>query len=230
MAAGIYVETRVHADDDTLWHRTQDADQHTRWDLRFTTIADVTAQTADAPRTFRYDLRLPGLTISGTGTTVGERRRPDGTLTSALRFGSPHPLSLVRSGSGWWRYVPTDDGTRFLTGFDYEPGWAALGPLVDRAGFRAAVGWGTAWSFDRLRLWLDDGVAPETAARRWLADTGLRAAALAVGAHRRGLLGVVLAAAAVLAPAAPGVPRARRCLRTPPDRLARTPPSTMEQL
>jgi uncharacterized membrane protein YphA (DoxX/SURF4 family) len=27
--------------------------------------------------------------------------------------------------------------------------------------FRPLFGWATAWSFDRLRLWLEDGVAPE---------------------------------------------------------------------
>lgn len=231
MGAAIFVETTVHADAGTLWHRTQDAAQHTRWDLRFTTIDDVTAQSPGAPRTFRYDLRLPGLTISGTGTSIGERRRPDGTLTSALAFGSPHPLSLVRRGKGWWRYVPDPaGGTRFLTGFDYDPGWGAPGRLVDRAGFRVLVGWGTAWSFDRLRLWLDDGVAPEDAARRWLLDTGLRVGALGLAARRGGPVGAVLAAAAVAAPALPGVPRARRCLRRPPDRLARTAPSTVADL
>lgn len=182
MTGQIYVETVVQGDRELLWHRSQDAAQHTRWDLRFTRITDVTAQTDGAPRSFSYELRLPGLVVGGTGTSVGERRRPDGTLTSALRFASPHPLSLVRSGSGWWRYVPcTDDqggagGTRFLTGYDYTPGWGRLGAVVDRAGFRALVGWMTAYSFDRLRLWLDEGVAPDVAARRWALDTGLRAA------------------------------------------------------
>lgn len=174
--------------------------------------------------------------VGGTGTSVGERRRPDGTLTSALRFASPHPLSLVRSGSGWWRYVPcTDDqggagGTRFLTGYDYAPGWGRLGAVVDRAGFRALVGWMTAYSFDRLRLWLDEGVAPDVAARRWALDTGLRAAVVAVAARRRDTLGAVLLALAALALDVPGTPRARRCLRTPPDRLARTAPSTLATL
>lgn len=230
MSGQISVESIVQAEKDVLWQRTQDAAEHTRWDLRFTRITDVTAQTEGAPRSFSYELRLPGLVVGGTGTSVGERRRPDGTLTSALRFASPHPLSLVRSGSGWWRTVPTEHGTRFLTGYDYTPGWGRPGAVVDRAGFRALVGWMTAYSFDRLRLWLDEGVAPDVAARRWALDTGLRATAVAVAARRRGPLGVALLALAALAPDVPGTPRARRCLRTPPDPLARTAPSTLATL
>ena len=233
MPGQIYVETMVHAADEELWHRTQDADQHTRWDLRFTRISDVTEQTVGAPRTFAYELRLPGLVVGGTGTSVGERVRPDGTRTSALRFASPHPLSLVRSGSGWWRYVPDGrGGTRFLTGYDYTPGWGRLGTVVDRSGFRALVGWMTAWSFDRLRLWLDEGVTPKSAVRRWTLDTALRAATVAVATRRRGVLGAGLTALALLAPDVPGTPRARRCLRTPPgsDPHARSAPSTLSTL
>ena len=36
---------------------------------------------------------------------------------------------------------------------------------MDRLAFRPLIGWATAWSFDRLRLWLEDGVAPEHALR-----------------------------------------------------------------
>ncbi len=230
MSGQIHVETIVQAGKDVLWHRTQDAAEHTWWDLRFIRITDVTAQTERTSRSFSYELRLPGLVVGCTGTSVGERRRPDATLASALRFASPHPLSLVRSGSGWWRYVPTVHGTRFLTGYDYAPGRGRLGAVVDRAGFRALVGWMTAYSFDRLRLWRDEGVAPDAAARRWTLDTGLRATAVAVAARRRDPLGLALLALAELAPDVPGTPRARRCLRTPPDRLARTAPSTLATL
>src|SRR4051812_21246585 len=172
--SAIYVEARVRADLNRLWAATQDAAAHTRWDLRFTEIIDVAGRTPDSPREFRYVLRLPGRAIAGTGTSVGERRRPDGTCTSALRFRSSDPLSLIRHGSGWWRYVPTEDGTRFLTGYDYVPGWGRLGEVVDRVVFRRLVGWATAWSFDRLRLWVDEGVAPETALRLAILDAGVR--------------------------------------------------------
>jgi DoxX-like family len=57
--------------------------------------------------------------------------------------------------------VPTDDGVRFLTRFDYLTRWGRLGERVDRMVFRPLFGWATAWSFDRLRLWLEDGSPPE---------------------------------------------------------------------
>lgn len=227
----LYVETRLRSGMDGLWNATQDASAHTRWDLRFTRILDVTPQSGDAPRAFRYELRLPGRTIAGTGTSLGERHRPDGSATSALRFGSPDPLSLIAQGSGWWRYVPTPEGTRFLTGYDYEPGWGVLGRGVDRLVFRRLLGWATAWSFDRLRLWCDEGVPPERALRRGVADAALRVAgatAATIGVRRRSPL--VLAGLLLLAPPLPGAPRAGRCLRQPPDRLGRTAPESLATL
>jgi hypothetical protein len=57
--------------------------------------------------------------------------------------------------------VPTDDGIRFLTRYDYRPRWGRVGELVDRVAVRRIFGWGTAWSFDRLRIWLEEGTSPE---------------------------------------------------------------------
>jgi hypothetical protein len=128
--------------------------------------------------------------------------------------------------------VPTEQGTRFLTGYDYEPGWGAVGRVVDRVVFRRALGWATAWSFDRLRLWRDEGVPPETALRRAVAGRRRAGRAVAVALHgaRRRRPALLLAAAALLAPPLPGAPRAGRCLRTPPDRLGRTAPDTLATL
>jgi hypothetical protein len=57
--------------------------------------------------------------------------------------------------------VPTEDGVRFLTQYDYEPRFGVAGRAVDGLLFRPLLGWATAWSFDRLRLWLEDGIPPE---------------------------------------------------------------------
>lgn len=57
--------------------------------------------------------------------------------------------------------MPTDDGIRFLTRYDYRPRWGRAGELVDRVAVRPIFGWGTAWSFDRLRIWLEEGTSPE---------------------------------------------------------------------
>jgi hypothetical protein len=67
----LYVETLVRSGADGLWEATQDAASHTRWDLRFTRIVELTPQTDAAPCAFRYELRLPGRTVAGTGTSVG---------------------------------------------------------------------------------------------------------------------------------------------------------------
>jgi len=151
----IYVETLIRADPQTVWRSTQDPALHQRWDLRFTEINPT------GGGRFRYATRILGLTVTGIGTHAGERRRTDGSRTSALRFASADPLSLIRSGSGYWRYIPTGDGTRFVTGFDYSTRWGAVGAIADLV-FRPLFGWATAWSFDRLRLWLEDGIPPET--------------------------------------------------------------------
>ncbi|MGW2300158.1 hypothetical protein [Streptomyces sp. NPDC001809] len=224
---GLYIETRVRADLETLWERTQDPDRHQRWDLRFTEIAYLPG-TEDRPRHFRYATRvLPFLVVAGTGVSAGERHRAGGDRVSALRFSSPHPLSLIAEGSGYWRYVPTPDGVRFLTGYDYRPRWGRPGHLADRLVFRPLMGWATAWSFDRLRLWCERGITPERSRNRWLLELLARALLVAAplvllppAAAPLAALGLVLPllVLAVLAPPSPWTPAARRCLRTPPAR------------
>lgn len=233
---GLYIEAHIRGDLDTLWARTQDPAQHQRWDLRFTSI-DPLPSAEGEPRRFRYATRvLPFLTVAGTGVSAGEKERPDGTRTSALRFASPHPLSPLAEGSGYWRYVPAADGVRFLTGYDYRTRWGPLGTLADRLVLRPLMGWATAWSFDRLRLWLERGITPERALRHWLAESAVRALVLLAACcgtvcgarvdttgplaplalYSAPVLAVLAALSAVFAPPLPGTPAARRCVRTPP--------------
>ncbi len=106
---------------------------------------------------FRYERRIPLHTIAGTGTSLGERTRPDGTRTSALRFTTGDRLTPLGEGRGYWRYLPTESGTTFITGFDYAPGW---GRFLDALVSRPLIGWMTAWSFDRLRIWAETGTPP----------------------------------------------------------------------
>ncbi len=222
----LYVETLVRAGVADLWRLTQDPDEHQRWDLRFTRIEHVPQAIDDGRRRFRYSVSLlPGLRVEGTGVCAGERLRPDGTRTSVLRFASGQRLSLIRSGTGYWRYVPAREGIRFLTGYDYEPGWGRFGVLADRP-LRPIMGWATAWSFDRLRLWLEDGIPPEKSLRRWAVDAGLRTA-VSAGAWliSSGPLAALLTLAAFRLPARRSVPSARRCLRRPPDRSSGTCPA-----
>ncbi|MEV6873575.1 hypothetical protein [Amycolatopsis sp. NPDC051128] len=152
----VYVETVIRTDLDTLWQHTQDPALHRRWDLRFTEISPIGGRDGH----FRYASRFLGVTVAGVGFSAASRTWPDGSRTSVLRFASADPLSLISAGAGFWRYTPVGDGVRFVTGFDYGTRWGRFGQVADRA-FRPAFGWMTAWSFDRLRLWLETGTPPE---------------------------------------------------------------------
>jgi hypothetical protein len=181
-APAVYVESRMHCALDDLWRLTQDPVQHARWDLRFTSISYIGE---GQPQRFSYRLGP----IAGWGETAGEREREDGGYASALRFGSRSPFSLIEEGSGYWLYLPQPGGhgIRFLTRYDYKVRWGRAGLLVDRLIIRPLIGWATAWSFDRLRLWLEEGVPPERSLR----------AAFSLRTRSR-------------------APSARRCLREPP--------------
>jgi uncharacterized membrane protein YphA (DoxX/SURF4 family) len=162
----IYVETCIRGPLDALWRHTQDPELHARWDLRFTRIAYLPRHD-DQPQRFRYETRIGfGLRIRGEGESTGEREGSVGERTSALRFWSDDPKSLIREGSGYWRYIPTSDGVRFLTWYDYRTRFGPVGRLVDQLLFRPLMGWATAWSFDRLRLWLEKGVDPALSMQR----------------------------------------------------------------
>lgn len=160
VAGPIYVEARIRAPLDDVWEKTQRPELHERWDLRFTSI-EYLPRADGEPQRFRYATRLGfGLRVEGTGESVGGRDGAAGRM-SALTFRSRDRKSLIREGSGYWRYVETGDGVRFLTQYDYEPRWGLAGRVVDRLVFRPLLGWATAWSFDRLRLWLERGIPPE---------------------------------------------------------------------
>ncbi|MFF6857467.1 hypothetical protein ACFY9H_19110 [Streptomyces bacillaris] len=227
---GLYIEALIRTDPELLWERTQEPALHQRWDLRFTEISPLPGDPGEGQR-FRYATRvLPFVTVAGTGTNAGERHRADGERVSALRFASPQRLSLLAEGSGYWRYVPTPDGVRFLTGYDYRTRWGRFGALADRLVFRPLVGWATAWSFDRLRLWCERGITPARSLAYALSEA-LARVALVVAALPLGPA-VVLPASltALLLPPLPVTPAARRCLRRPPGRTAAAPPSLLTRL
>lgn len=220
----IYVEIFVRAPIDTLWDHTHMPALHERWDLRFSRIEYLPKRHPAEPQRFTYTTRIGfGLEISGEGETVGERNLTDGSRSSALKFASRETLSLIREGRGYWKYIPTADGVRFLTWYDYRTRFGAAGALFDRFVFRPLIGWATAWSFDRLRLWLEKRVDPARALRQALVRVALRGtlAALLVyqvvvqaGAPEM-ILAIALAAADSLV--VTDIPSAARCLRQPSE-------------
>lgn len=194
---GIHVEIDIAASMERVWSLTQNPASHPRWDLRFSAITPAESAPDDVQR-FTYERSVLFHTVEGTGVSLGELIRPDGTRTSALRFSTTDRLSPLRSGRGYWRYTPLPNGgIRFVTGYDYDPGWGPIDVIV-----RPMIGWATAWSFDRLRIWAETGIPPE----RWPLSS-------------------------VLACWRTDRPRAARCRRRPPTRHALdSAPATLASL
>ncbi len=159
---GIYVEILIHDELDAVWRLTQEPALHQRWDLRFTRITYLPRPDPAEPQKFLYETRIGfGLAIRGTGESVATRAGQGGDTSSSLKFWSADPKSLIREGSGYWRYVPTPEGLRFFTWYTYSTRFGTAGRLADLV-FRPLMGWATAWSFDRMRLWTETGQTPET--------------------------------------------------------------------
>jgi hypothetical protein len=181
----IYVEILIRAPMDALWAHTQTPVLHERWDLRFSRIDYLPRALDTEPQRFRYTTRIGfGLEVGGEGATAGPRDSADGSRSSALKFCSDAPFSIIREGSGYWKYIPTTEGIRFLTWYDYQTRFGPVGALFDRLIFRPLIGWATAWSFDRLRLWLEQGLNPAHAMRQTLVHFIARIALAAVFAYQ----------------------------------------------
>ena len=157
-------------------------------------------------------------------------------------FSTTDPFSPIGPGSGYWRYIPTEHGVRFVTGYDYQPGMGRFGGMLDGPVIRPLLGWATAISFDRLRLWAESDVDPKQSRNRWIIDATARSAGLLAAAFliRRAftsgraaaviILALGTALASLMIPSHWTVPRARRCLRRAPDRRWALAPSALASL
>jgi hypothetical protein len=164
--APIYVEIEICSSMDDLWRHTQAPELHQQWDLRFSDINYLPRPDAESPQRFLYATRIGfGLRIKGEGESVGEHFGSSGR-SSSLRFWSEDPKSLIREGSGYWKYVPVEDSIRFITRYDYRTRFGMFGRIIDRYVFRPLIGWATSWSFDCLRLWIERGIAPAVSMQR----------------------------------------------------------------
>lgn len=165
----VYVEIAIPGRLNDLWERTQVPEWHECWDLRFTSIEYVPRADDSEPQRFLYTTRIGfGLEVRGQGETVGTSDGASGQRASSLRFWSDDPKSLIREGAGYWQYVPVEGGIRFITAYDYRTRFGGIGRVVDRLVFRPLIGWATAWSFDRLRLWIEKGLDPAVSMQRSL--------------------------------------------------------------
>jgi hypothetical protein len=171
----IYVETFINCRLDDLWEYTQMPEKHQQWDLRFSEIKYLPKENESSPQKFLYLTKIGfGLKISGEGESSGTNNKADGESTSALKFWSDEPISLIRTGSGYWKYIPEANGVKFLTWYDYKTRFALSGSLLDKFVFRPLIGWATAWSFDCLRLWLEKGITPETSIKNSIVQNTAR--------------------------------------------------------
>lgn len=142
-----------------VWEYTQTPHIHQEWDLRFNSIEYLPKEQEDDPQHFLYATKIGvGLKVSGKGKSVGTHSKETGESTSALKFWSDEKISLIRTGSGYWKYIPATGGVTFLTWYDYETRWGIVGKIIDKLMFRPLIWWATAWSFDALKLWLEKGI------------------------------------------------------------------------
>lgn len=163
----IYVELDIKTDMETLWSLTQRPEQHQQWDLRFSEIHDLPQVDSDVQR-FLYKTRIGfGLEVTGTGATKTAVHPKTGNRISVLRFGSDQRISLVKEGSGYWKYADSGNGViRFSTQYDYRTRFGMPGAWFDRLLFRPLFGAATAWSFDVLRLWAEKDIPPTVTIRK----------------------------------------------------------------
>lgn len=165
-------ETFICAGRESVWRYTQSPELHKRWDLRFSDIDYLPRNGTDEPQRFRYARRLGlGIVIEGWGETTSRAQQK----TSALRFGSADPKSLILEGGGFWAYEDEASGTRFSTVYDYVTRYGLIGRLLDVV-LRPLMIWATRWSFDRLRIWIEEGTTPETSLRMWMGKVVTRCA------------------------------------------------------
>ncbi|WP_026583832.1 DoxX-like family protein [Bacillus sp. J33] len=156
----IYVEIPIQADIDDIWRMTQNPELHEQWDLRFSSITYLPKKSEDAPQSFLYETKIGcGVKVAGWGKSIGIHNKKDGSKTSSLHFGTDQVISPISEGKGYWRYIPGDNGSIFLTQYDYDVRFGIFGQLLDFF-FRPVMGWATALSFDVLKRWIEKGESP----------------------------------------------------------------------
>jgi hypothetical protein len=82
----IYVESRIRCEIEDLWAATQDPRLHQRWDVRFGRITYLPRHDGE-PQRFTYATTVaPGVTIAGTGESLGDRDRAVALVFVAVLF------------------------------------------------------------------------------------------------------------------------------------------------
>ncbi|OLP63008.1 hypothetical protein BACPU_35710 [Bacillus pumilus] len=169
----VYVETEIHAPLEKVWEYTQNPKLHEQWDLRFSTIS-LNGSRDEQPQSFLYEKQIGfGMSITGTGAYRTKIMDDRDQRASSLQFKSSHPLSFMKEGAGYWKYIKTNDHIVFQTQFDYETKEGKGWKWADRFLFRPMIGFMTAFSFGSLKAWLEKGIHPRLVLERTLAHYGI---------------------------------------------------------
>lgn len=165
----LYIETKINCDFEQLWNHTQNPKLHQQWDLRFSEISYLKKEKETDPQLFKYSTKIGfGFEVNGVGESVGTKTKTNGESTSVLKFSSDNKISIIKEGSGYWKYIPKNNGIQFLTGYDYNTRWGIFGKVIDTVIFRPLMIWATAVSFDCLKKWLEEGIIPSQSLKNLL--------------------------------------------------------------
>jgi hypothetical protein len=146
----IVVEALIPAPVEVVWARTQEPEQHTRWDVRFTSITYLPECDSRGFHLMDYRTHLGfGLEVKGWGRYLANTP----LVRSTFEFGSDDFRSLILKGRGLWLYERRPEGTFFKTVFDYQTRHGVVGELLDAFLFRPVMQLGTEWGFETLRRW-----------------------------------------------------------------------------
>lgn len=146
----IVVEAIIPCEPEIVWQRTQNPEQHTRWDIRFSHIAYLDEVDEKGFHLMDYRTKIGfGIEVKGKGRYL-QNTPPK---LSTFGFSSDDWKSLITDGRGIWEYKPCAEGTYFRTVYDYEIRYGFFGDLIDSLLFRPIMQLGTEYGFETLRRW-----------------------------------------------------------------------------
>ncbi|MCB1159092.1 MAG: hypothetical protein H7A25_13585 [Leptospiraceae bacterium] len=166
----IFLEIRIRAPIEKVREAIHPTHQ-SNWDLRFSRIF-IREQTEEQREkgifTFSFVRSIFGrfFQLSGYGE-IEEKEGENGEIYSTLNFGSEDSHCPIRRGKGYHLLIPeTENSTLFRTEFQYRPRYGKLGFLFDILLFRHILKFVTAYSLDRLKIYLEKEIPPSLSLKR----------------------------------------------------------------
>ena len=148
----IVVEVLVAAPLPLIWERSQNPEEHIKWDIRFSDIQYLDSCDEKGRPALLYRTKIGfGVSVSGFGYYAHNSNHEK----SVFLFDSHDWKSLITKGRGIWLYEEQDGGTFFKTVFDYQTRMGFLGTVLDKVVFRPMFQIATEWGFETLRLWCE---------------------------------------------------------------------------